>query len=149
MTPRHSLNSYSHIKSSWKLHFRPKDLASFINPDDDLPPLPPGKSPVDVLTDFIKYLFHCAKTYIQEHHLGFTWSTIEHSIEYILTFPKGWEVAQQQLYRRATEGAGLVPSTPEGRSRVHMLRKPKQSFAIASHIFSTWRQPLKPLLKES
>jgi hypothetical protein len=121
MTPRHSLNSYSHIKSSWKLHFRPKDLASFINPDDDLPPLPPGKSPVDVLTDFIKYLFHCAKTYIQEHHLGFIWSTIEHSIEYILTFPKGWEVAQQQLYRRATEGAGLVPSTPEGRSRVHML----------------------------
>ena len=109
------------MRSRWKLHLRPKRLASPINPDDDLPPLPPGKSAVDVLTDFIKYLFGCAKLYIQEHHLKFAWSTIEHSIEYIFTHSNGLEDVQQQLYCRAIVCAGLVPSTPEGQSRVHML----------------------------
>ena len=115
------------MRSRWKLHLRPLHLASSINRDDDLPPLPPGKSAVDVLTDFIKYLFHCAKTYIQEHHLALTWSTIEHSIEYIFTHPNGWEGVQQQLYRRAIERAGLIPSTPEGRSRVYLLTEGEAS----------------------
>ena len=119
MTSKHSLDSYSPLRSRWKLRLRPNHLASSINLDD-LPPLPPGRSAVDVLTDFIKYLFDCAKLYIQEHHLAFTWSTIEHSIEYIFTHPNGWEDVQQ-LYRRAIECAGLVPSTPEGKTRVHML----------------------------
>ena len=113
--------------SRWKLHLCPKHLASSINSDDGLPPLPPGKSAVDVLTDFIKYLFRCAKTYIQEHHLAFTWSTIEHTIEYIFTHPNGWEGVQQQLYRRAIASAGLIPSTPEGQSRVHMLTEGEAS----------------------
>ena len=110
----------------WKLHLCPKHLASSINSDDGLPPLPPGKSAVDVLTDFIKYLFHCAKTYIQEHHLAFTWSTIEHTIEYIFTHPNGWEGVQQQLYRRAIQRAGLI-STPEGQSRIHLLTEGEAS----------------------
>ena len=116
------------MRTRWKLHLRPKHLASSINSDDALPPLPPGKSAVDVLTDFIKYLFHCAKTYIQEHHLDFTWPTIEHSIEYIFTHPNGWEGVQQQLYRRAIVRAGLTPSTPEGQSRVHMLTEGEAIF---------------------
>ena len=110
----------------WKLHLCPKHLASSINSDDGLPPLPRGKSAVDVLTDFIKYLFHCAKTYIQEHHLAFTWSTIEHTIEYIFTHPNGWEGVQQQLYRRAIQRAGLI-STPEGQSRIHLLTEGEAS----------------------
>ena len=105
----------------WKLHLRPNHLASSISPKDDLPPLPSGRSAVDFLTDFIRYLCQCARTYIEEHHLGFTWSTHEDSIEYIFTHPNGWEGVQQQLYHRAIEGAGLIPGTPEGRSRVHML----------------------------
>ena len=115
------------MKSRWKLHLRPKHLASSINPNNDLPPLPPGKSAVDVLTDFIKYLFQCAKAYIQERHLAFSWSSIEHSIEYIFTHPNGWEGVQQQQYRRAIEHAGLIPSTTEGQSRVHMLTEGEAS----------------------
>ena len=110
---------YSCIVSRWKLHLRPKHLASSINSDDPLPPLPPGKSAVDVLTDFIRYLFDCAKIYIQEHHVAFTWSTIEQSIEYIFTHPNGWEGVQQQLYRRAIASAGFIPNTTEGQSCVH------------------------------
>ena len=115
------------MRSRWKLHLRPKHLASSINSDDALPPLPPGKYGVDVLTDFIKYLFDCAKTYIQEHHLALTWSTIEQSIEYIFTHPNGWEGVQQQLYRRAIASAGLIPNTTEGQSRVHMLTEGEAS----------------------
>ena len=107
--------------SRWKLHLRPKHLASSINRDDDLPPLPSGKHAVHVLTDFIKYLSKCAKTYIEERHLAFSWLNHEDSIEYIFTHPNGWEGVQQQLYRRAIVAAGLVPATPEGQARVHLL----------------------------
>ena len=113
------------MKSRWKLHLRPMHSASSINPNDDLPPLPPGKSAVDVLTDFIKYLFQCAKDCIPNRHLAFSWSSIEDSIEYIFTHPNGWEVQQQ--YRRAIENAGLIPSTTRGRSRVHMLTEGEAS----------------------
>ncbi|KAN0094954.1 hypothetical protein V8E55_003241 [Tylopilus felleus] len=118
----------------WKLHLRPPHLASTIKRDDDLPPLPSGKSAVDVLTDFVKYLFSCVKIYIEDHHLAFPWSSVEGSIEFIFTHPNGWEGVQQQLYRLAVERAGLVPSTPEGRSRVHMLTEGEASlhFCVAN-----------------
>ncbi|KAI9572596.1 hypothetical protein HD554DRAFT_2014396 [Boletus coccyginus] len=102
------------------LHLRPKHLASSINWDNYLPPLPSGKSADDVLTDFIKYLFECVKTYIHERHLGFPWSSVENSIEFILTHPNGWE-GEQQRYCQAIVRAGLVPGTREGQSRVRML----------------------------
>jgi hypothetical protein len=35
----------THEKSRWKLHLRPKHLASSINSSDDLPPLPPENLP--------------------------------------------------------------------------------------------------------
>ncbi|KAI9572586.1 hypothetical protein HD554DRAFT_2202484 [Boletus coccyginus] len=111
----------------WKLHLRPKHLASSINRDNDLPPLPSGKSADDVLTDFIKYLFECFKTHIHEHHLAFPWSSVENSIEFIFTYPNGWEGAQQRKYRRAIARAGLVPGTREGQSRVRMLTGGKAS----------------------
>jgi len=122
------------MKSRWKLHLSPKHLASSINRDNDLPPLPSEKSAVDVLTDFIKYLFDCVKTYVREHHLAFPWSSVEDSIEYIFTHPNGWEGPQQQLYRRAIVQAGLVPSTREGQSRVHMLTEGEASlhFCVAN-----------------
>ena len=109
------------MESRWKLHLRPKHLASSINRGDDLPPLPSGKHAVHVLTDFIGYLFKCAKTYIQDCELAFSWSNHVNSIEYIFTHPNGWEGVQQQLYRRAIVAAGLIPATPEGQARVHLL----------------------------
>ena len=102
----------------WKLHLRPEH--SLLHPSDDLPPLPSGKSAVDVLADFIKYLFDCSKTYIKECHPVFPWSFVEDSIEYIFTYPGGW-AEQRSLYFRAIERAGLVPSVPQGQIRVHMM----------------------------
>ena len=116
------------MTSRWKLHLRPKYLPSSISKDDKLPPLPTGKSATDVFTDFTRYLFQCAKSYIQTHHPAFLWLASEDSIHYIFTHPNGWEGVPQQIYRRAIERAGLVPSTPEGRSRVHMLSEGEASF---------------------
>ena len=115
-----------HDESRWKLHLPPKHLISSINADDNLPPLPPGKSAIDILADFIKYLFQCAKTYIQEHHLEFSWSSVEHRNEYIFTHPNGWE-SVQQIYLQAIEIAGIIPSTGEGRPRVHILTEGEAS----------------------
>ena len=113
---------YLSVKFRWKLHLCAKNQASSICLNDGLSPLPPGRSAVDVLTDFIKYLVNCSKTYIQQCYPGFTssWSSIEDSIEYVFTYPGGW-ADQRYLYFRAIERAGLVPSTPEGQLRVHMI----------------------------
>ena len=112
--------------SRWKLHLPPKHLISSMNADDDLPPLPPGKSATDVLADFIKYLLQWTKTYIEEHHVAFLWSSVEYCSEYIFTHPNGWE-SVQQIYLQAIEIAGVIPSTGEGRSRVHILTEGEAS----------------------
>ena len=128
----HETHTHRHFR--WKLHLRPKHLESSINKNDDLPPLPPGKNAVDVLTDFIKYLFDCVKGYMQKYHPAMSWSSVEDSIEYIFTHPNGWEFVQQQVYRQAIVRAGLIPYTPEGRARVHMLTEGEASlhFCVAS-----------------
>ncbi|KAI9566246.1 hypothetical protein HD554DRAFT_2025961 [Boletus coccyginus] len=110
----------------WKLHLRPKHLASAHIQDEDIPSLPPGKSAVDILTDFLKYLFRATKTYIEEHHMGFNWTSIENSIEFVFSHPNGWEGLQQQKYREAIERASLIPDS-KGQSRVHMITEGEAS----------------------
>ncbi|KAG0708560.1 hypothetical protein DFH29DRAFT_423264 [Suillus ampliporus] len=124
----------------WKLHLRAKHLASSHIREDDIPPLPRGKSAVQVLADFMLYLFQCARTYIQESHLNL-WRSVENSIEFVLTHPNGWEGPQQQQIRRAVELAGLIPSKQE-QSHVHLLTEGEASLhfcvtnVIASDVFS-------------
>jgi hypothetical protein len=125
----------------WKLHLRAKHLPSSHIRDDDIEPLPQGKSAVEVLADFMRYLFQCARTYIQESHLNF-WGSVENSIEFVLTHPNGWEGQQQQQIRRAVELAGLI-SSKEEQSHVHLLTEGEASLhfcvtnVIASNILST------------
>jgi len=107
----------------WKLHLRAKHLASSHIKDEDIPPLPQGKSVVQVLGDFMRYLFSCARNYIIESYASGAsmWRSMESNIEFILTHPNGWEVLQQQQIRRAAEIAGLVPSGDEHESRIHLI----------------------------
>jgi hypothetical protein len=124
----------------WKLHLRAKDLPSSHIRDDDIAPLPQGKSAVEVLADFMRYLFQCARTYIQESHLNF-WRSVENSIEFVLTHPNGWEGQQQHQIRRAVELAGFI-SSKEEQSHVHLLTEGEASLhfcvtnMIASDTFS-------------
>ncbi|KAG2129635.1 hypothetical protein DEU56DRAFT_741267 [Suillus clintonianus] len=124
----------------WKLHLRANHLASSHIWQDNIPSLPRGKSAVEVLADFIRYLFQCARTYIQESHLNF-WRSVENPIEFVFTHPNGWEGQQQQQIRRAVELGGLISSEDE-QSHVHLLTEGEASLhfcvigAVASHKFS-------------
>ncbi|KAG2154597.1 hypothetical protein DEU56DRAFT_976373 [Suillus clintonianus] len=86
-----------------------------------------------------RYLFQCARTYIQESHLNF-WRSVENSIEFMLTHPSGLEGQQQQV-RRAVEITGFI-SSKEEQSHVHLLTAGEVSLhfcftsMIASDIFS-------------
>ena len=117
------------VEFRWKLHLCANHSASSIHPNDDLSALPPGKSAFDVLTDFIKYLVNCSKAYIQERHPAFisSWPSVDDSIQYIFTYPDGWSDLRY-LYFRAVERAGLVPSTPEGHLRVHIITEGEAGF---------------------
>ncbi|KZP20070.1 hypothetical protein FIBSPDRAFT_546789 [Athelia psychrophila] len=122
----------------WKLHLRPKGLASSQVNDDDLPPLPARKTAVDVLSDFMKYLFQCAETFIKDTHSPELWASVADNIDFVLTHPNGWEGAQQAQIRRAAVRAGLVLDSAKGQSRLQLLTEGEASlhFCIANGLTS-------------
>ena len=111
----------------WKLHLRPKRLASSHVTDSDLPPLPTNKTAVEVLSDFMKYLQRCAQIYIAETHSESLWKSVETNIDFVLTHPNGWEGAQQSEIRRAVVLAGFISDTLEGQSRIQLLTEGEAS----------------------
>ncbi|RDB20646.1 Heat shock protein 12A [Hypsizygus marmoreus] len=123
-------------KAEWfKLHMRPKAIAGSSSLYK-LPPLPRNKSVVDLFADFMRYLYGCAKTYIQETHANGPqlWLSVEPTIEFVLTHPNGWEGAQQQQMRKAAILAGLIPDNVAGHARVHLVTEGEASlhFCIQS-----------------
>ncbi|KAG0700084.1 hypothetical protein DFH29DRAFT_1080902 [Suillus ampliporus] len=113
----------------WKLHLRPETMASSYVTDQDIPPLPPNKTAVQVLADFMHYLHQCAEKYIEESQAnGADMSrSVEHTTEFVLSHPNGWEGPQQTQIRNAAIMAGLVPDTLEGRSRIHLVTEGEAS----------------------
>ncbi|KAK0448943.1 uncharacterized protein EV420DRAFT_1275606 [Desarmillaria tabescens] len=126
----------------FKLHLRPpaKDVKSD-NINQAISPLPPGKNVVTLFADFYAYLFECAKTFIQQTHpSGATfWSSVEDSIEFILSHPNGWEGAQQEQMRKAAVQGGLVSNDAKN-TRVHFVTEGEASLhfciqkGLSSHV---------------
>ncbi|KAI0350808.1 hypothetical protein OH77DRAFT_1412306 [Trametes cingulata] len=120
----------------FKLHLRPETLDSEEIKRRDLPPLPLGKSVLDVFADFTRYLFACTQRYISETHANgeSLWASLRGRIEFVLSHPNGWEGLQQGKMRQAAVMAGLVPDTPEGHARVHFVTEGEASlhFCIRS-----------------
>ena len=119
------------LSPRFKLHLRPqaaKDAKSD-NINQAISPLPPNKDVVTLFADFYAYLFECAKTFIKETHpSGATfWSSIEDSIEFILSHPNGWEGYQQSQIRDAVVLAGLIPDTDAGHSRISFVTEGEAS----------------------
>ncbi|TBU27625.1 hypothetical protein BD311DRAFT_778837 [Dichomitus squalens] len=118
----------------FKLHLRPERLGDFRR--QELPPLPRGKTNLDVFSDFLRYLFRCAGQYIRETHANgeSLWASIEDRIEFVLSHPNGWERLQQGKMRQAAIMAGLVPDTAAGHARVHLVTEGEASlmFCIQS-----------------
>ncbi|OSC99572.1 hypothetical protein PYCCODRAFT_1394827 [Trametes coccinea BRFM310] len=113
----------------FKLHLRPERLDSGQIRRQDLPPLPHGKTVLDVFADFLRYLFTCTQRYISETHANgeSLWSSLKDRIEFVLSHPNGWEGAQQGKMRQAAVMAGLVPDTPDGHERVHFVTEGEAS----------------------
>ncbi|KAJ2912878.1 hypothetical protein MD484_g7538, partial [Candolleomyces efflorescens] len=107
------------LRIEWfKLLIRPKSGGPDFS--DKIPPLPPGKSVVQVLADFLKYLQTCAEAYIKDSHPcgQEVWELVSSEIDYVISHPNGWEGYQQSQIRRAVVLAQLIPDTTEGHARV-------------------------------
>ncbi|KAJ3535906.1 hypothetical protein NMY22_g6268 [Coprinellus aureogranulatus] len=125
-------------KAWWfKLHLRPKSgPASLFTRavDEELPPLPPNKTVIQLFSDYMKYLLDCAKQYISESHGEKVWASLHGDIMFVLTHPNGWGGPQQAQMREAAINAGLVPNTEQGRSRVSFVTEGEASlhFCLSS-----------------
>ncbi|KAF9234834.1 hypothetical protein BU15DRAFT_78667 [Melanogaster broomeanus] len=113
----------------WKLHLRPKNMPSNHVSDHDIPPLPPRVTAMQVLSDFMTYLFQCTQTFIKETHANGPdmWRSFENNIDFVLSHPNGWEGPQQSQIRRAAVLAGLVPDSPEGQARIQLVTEGEAS----------------------
>ncbi|KAG6918259.1 hypothetical protein DXG01_015633 [Tephrocybe rancida] len=115
-------------KVEWfKLHMRPLSMVN--DASLPLPPLPAGKTLIDIFADLMHYLYSCARSYITNAHPsgGDLWASGEDKIEFVLAHPNGWEGAQQGQMREAAILAGLIPDTREGHSRVHFVTEGEAS----------------------
>ncbi|TFK26684.1 hypothetical protein FA15DRAFT_667159 [Coprinopsis marcescibilis] len=117
------------VKSEWfKLHIRPKtDSSRQITAQ--IPPLPLNKSVIDVMADFLGYLFKCASTFIQDTHANGRdlWESVQGEIDFVLSHPNGWEGFQQTQMREAIVKAGLIEDTRKGHSRVSFVTEGEAS----------------------
>ncbi|TFK63659.1 hypothetical protein BDN72DRAFT_963759 [Pluteus cervinus] len=125
------------FKSEWfKLHLKPDHIRN--NTSFKIPPLPPGKSIIDVFSDFLRYLYHCTETFIREHHPNGQqlWLSVRSTVEIILSHPNGWEFCQQDQMRRAAVRAELVPDLDQGYKRIHFVTEGEASlhFCISNNV---------------
>jgi hypothetical protein len=100
---------------------------------DNIPPLPLNKTVVDVLADFMVYLFGCASRFIQETDANGTklWMSVKDEIDFVFSHPNGWEGAQQAEMRRAAVLAKLIPDTTSGHARLSFVTEGEASLHFA------------------
>jgi len=92
-----------------------------------------NKTIVDVLADFLKYLFDCASAFIQDTHANGPdlWASVEKEIDFVLSHPNGWEGIQQSQMKKAAVLAGLIPDTRLGHSRISFVTEGEASLHFA------------------
>ncbi|RPD70094.1 hypothetical protein L226DRAFT_256752 [Lentinus tigrinus ALCF2SS1-7] len=116
--------------SKWfKLHLRPEHLDSNEVNRRDLPPLPTGKTVVQVFADFLEYLVSCTQRYITSTHASgeSLWNSLKDQIDFVLSHPNGWEGLQQGKMRQAAVLAKLVPDNAAGHARIHFVTEGEAS----------------------
>ncbi|KAJ7831467.1 hypothetical protein B0H13DRAFT_2240545 [Mycena leptocephala] len=113
----------------FKLHLRP----TVDGPE--IPPLPHRETATSVLADFLRYLFECAKTFIEETHANgrALWLSLQHNVQFVMAHPNGWEGKPQSQMCDAAVIAGLIPTPMQDAndfanlhfaSRTGLLRRP-------------------------
>lgn len=94
-----------------------------------IPPLPRGKTVIDLFADFLRYLHQCVRTYIEETHASgeILWRNLESCTEFVLSHPNGWEGAQQSQMRIAAIRAGLISGDEASHSRLSFVTEGEAS----------------------
>lgn len=94
-----------------------------------LPPLPREKTVIQIIADFFSYLLGCTEGFIRDTHSIdlMVWKELMRSAVFVLSHPNGWEGSQQSKLRRAAILGGLIPDSPEGRSRVKFVTEGEAS----------------------
>ena len=102
---------------------------------DKIAPLPLNKTVVEVLADFLAYLFECASSFIQETHTNGArlWASVKDDIHFVLSHPNGWEGQQQVEMRKASVLAKLIPDTTAGHARLSFVTEGEASLHFAVH----------------
>ncbi|KAI6010985.1 hypothetical protein BKA83DRAFT_4312814 [Pisolithus microcarpus] len=121
-------------KVQWfKMHLRPKSSATS-DAADQITPLPPNKTVIDIFVDFMEYLYDCTRKYIQQtfpNQPDFLVSMDRNNaIDFVLTHPNGWEGSQQAQMRQAAVRAKLVPDTDAGRARIRFVTEGEASLHL-------------------
>ncbi|KAF5315547.1 hypothetical protein D9611_004835 [Ephemerocybe angulata] len=118
------------VKAEWfKMHIRPKNESNSSDITSRIPPLPPNKTVIQVLADFLVYLYKCARNYIQETHANGKdlWESVEKDIDFVISHPNGWEGYQQTQMREAVVLAGFIPDNEAGHKRVSFVTEGEAS----------------------
>lgn len=117
------------VKAEWfKMHIRPRNETSS-HVTARIPSLPPNKTVVQVVSDYLTYLFRCARDYIQATHANGRdlWESVEKDIHFVISHPNGWEGYQQQQLREAVVLAGFIPDSDDGHKRVSFVTEGEAS----------------------
>ncbi|KAF8632111.1 hypothetical protein AX15_002042 [Amanita polypyramis BW_CC] len=92
-----------------------------------IPPLPPNKTAIDVLADFLRYLYQSTKQYIRDRTGSDIWESVHTNIEFVLCHPNDWEGKQQSEMRRAAIVAGLVVNETDTLKRTSFVTEGEAS----------------------
>ncbi|KAF6746720.1 hypothetical protein DFP72DRAFT_822694 [Ephemerocybe angulata] len=120
-------------KAQWfKMHVR-SQRGTTMDFADRLPPIPAGKTVVQVLADFMQYLYQCARAYISDTHANgqVLWASVESDIDYVISHPNGWEGYQQSQMCEAVALAGLIADSDLGKSRITFVTEGEASLHYA------------------
>ena len=114
------------LKVLWrfKLHLCHDDTMLPEDVAQSLPPLPNGKTVVNVLGDFLRYVYGYTRDYISARTTpgrSILWENIANKIEFVLSHPNGWRGQAQAQMREAMVYGGLVYNMEGAFRRVHFV----------------------------
>lgn len=115
------------------MHLRPRTKRDIDDPFRLLPPLPVEWTAVEVLADYLKYLFKCTKAFLEESQPDgeILWASLEPSIEFVMSYPDGWGVIARSHMYKAAFLAGFFPDNASGQKRLSFVTEGKANLYFA------------------
>ncbi|KAG8997245.1 hypothetical protein FRB90_012533, partial [Tulasnella sp. 427] len=124
------------VRCEWfKLFLEPRALRDPTTIDPRLPSLPPGKTAMDLIVDYLSCLYEYAREQITRE----TGAVADlNAADVWLTVPAAWDAAGCDLMREAAIRAGLVQSAHAGdrnwRDRLRIITEPEAAAVHCAHL---------------